>query len=208
MSDIILPSTLDPLPRDFFAQPVLQVARECVGKLLISRIGGVEVISRIVETEAYRGPDDRAAHSYRGRRSIRTEVMFGPAGHAYVFTLYGIHAAFNLVTGQLGEPEAVLVRAVEPLRGFDHIVARRGSRRTRFELTNGPGKLCEALGITKQHNGVDVTQGELTLAWAPRVNVKRSPRIGIDYAGAWAQKPWRFFEPENPFVSRVPKRNQ
>jgi DNA-3-methyladenine glycosylase len=190
------------LTREFFARPVLTVARDCIGKLLVSRVDDSLVVARIVETEAYRGPEDQAAHSYRGRRTPRTEVMFGPPGHAYVFTLYGIHSAFNIVTGRVGQPEAVLVRAVQPLQGIQHIVARRGAPVKGSHLTNGPGKLCQALGISRVHDGLDLTEGPLTLAWAPAVRVTRSARIGIDYAGPWALKPWRFHEPDNPHVSK------
>lgn len=202
MDDTVLPSLL-PLARDFYSRSVLTVARECVGKLLISRIDAQLVVARVVETEAYKGPQDRAAHSFGGRRTQRTEVMFGAAGHAYVFTLYGIHSAFNVVTGEEGQPQAVLIRAVQPLLGFEHIVARRGAPLAGPGLTNGPGKLSEALGITRSHNGLDLTSGELFLVDAPKGRVVRSPRIGIDYAGAWALKPWRFYEPENPYVSRA-----
>jgi DNA-3-methyladenine glycosylase len=201
IDDTSLP-LFDPLPRDFYSRPVVTVARDCIGKLLVSRVEGVLVVGRIVETEAYRGPKDRAAHSFGGRRTARTEVMFGDAGYAYVFILYGMHCAFNVVTGGAGQPEAVLIRALQPFYGAEHIVTRRGAPGLGRGLTNGPGKVCQALGIGKQHNGVDLTSGELTLAWAKPTRATRSPRIGIDYAGEWALKPWRFHEPENPNVSR------
>lgn len=159
-------------------------------------------MGRIVETEAYRGPEDRAAHSHGGRRTPRTEVMFGPPGRAYVFVLYGRHAHLNLVTGGLDEPQAVLVRAVEPLLGLAIMSERRNVPAEQKVLTNGPGKVCQAFGIDQSHYGRDLTRGSLFLSAGWRQGrVARSPRIGVDYAGAWAAKPWRFFELGNPYVS-------
>ncbi len=192
------------LPRSFYERDVLVVARECIGALLVATHGDQPLVGRIVETEAYRGPEDAAAHSYRGRRTRRTEVMFGPAGHAYVFMIYGLHYNFNLVTGQPGEPQAVLIRAVEPLLGSDHMANRRGlDDSDSVSLTNGPGKLCQAFGITLSHYGIDLTQRSLFLAAGPRASVSTSPRIGVDYAKEWAAKPWRFFETGNRYVSRA-----
>lgn len=191
------------LPREFYARPVLQVARDCIGMYLMSYIGGCEVVGRIVETEAYDGPEDRAAHSYSGRRTPRTEVMFGPAGFAYVFMLYGIHYNFNLVTGNPGQPQAVLVRAVEPLTGRNHMAMRRSLSELSPLLSNGPGKLCQALGINKTHYGEDLTRGVIRLAYGPACEVNTSARVGIDYAGEWAHKPWRFYEANNPHVSKA-----
>lgn len=193
-----------PLPRAFYARPVLAVARECIGKLLVHDTEQGLVGGRIVEVEAYRGPEDAAAHSHRGRHTERNHSMWGPAGHAYVFFVYGMHFQFNLVTGQLGEPHALLVRALEPTLGIEIMAKRRGQEVNSVALTNGPGKLCQALGIRREHDGVDLCQVPLFLLDAPRVAVERSPRIGIDYAGVWAEKPWRFSEPGNPFVSKRP----
>jgi DNA-3-methyladenine glycosylase len=189
------------LPREFYARPVLAVARDCIGKILVHRTSDGEVAGRIVEAEAYRGPEDRAAHSWQGRRTARTEAMFGEAGHAYVFFVYGMHWNFNLVTGKLGEPHAVLVRAVEPLWGREVMAARRGVPQGKKELTNGPGKLCQAFGIGAAQYGADLCGERLFLLDAPRARVSRSVRIGIDYAGAWAERPWRFYEPGNRYVS-------
>jgi DNA-3-methyladenine glycosylase len=154
-----------------------------------------------VEAEAYRGPEDRAAHSWRGRATPRTRAMFGPPGHAYVFLVYGMHWNFNLVTGREGEPHAVLIRAIEPLEGIDLMAARRGIAKERVELTNGPGKLCQALGIDREQYGADLCGDRVYLLDAPRARAKRAPRVGVDYAGAWALKPWRFFDPESRYVS-------
>jgi DNA-3-methyladenine glycosylase len=181
---------------------VLRVARESVGKILVCRSPEGDVRGRIVEAEAYRGPEDRAAHSYGGRRTRRTEVMFAPGGRAYVFLLYGLHWHFNVVTGAIDEPEAVLIRAIEPIGGQALMARRRGARVDDVELTNGPGKLCQAFGIDKRHHGSDLIRGDLFLEDAPRTRVATSERIGIDYAGAWARRPWRFFDPRSRFVSR------
>jgi DNA-3-methyladenine glycosylase len=186
---------------------VLAVARDCIGKVLVHRTPDGYMRGRIVEAEAYRGPEDRAAHSAGGRRTARTEVMFGRAGHAYVFFVYGMHWNFNLVAGEIEQPHAVLIRAVEPISGLAQMAERRGVPESRVELTNGPGKLCQAFGIDRRHYGVDLCTSEtLLLEDAPRAKVARSPRIGVDYAGSWAEKPWRFCELGNRYVSGVRKR--
>jgi DNA-3-methyladenine glycosylase len=192
-----------PLPRSFYARPVLEVARDCIGKLLVHDTRQGRLVGRIVEAEAYRGPEDRAAHSYGGRRTARTEVMFGPPGHAYVFLIYGMHWNFNLVTTASGLPHAVLIRALEPLEGLELMAARRGLREASVALSNGPGKLCQAFGIDRRHYAVDLTCGRLYLADGPRGAVVRSSRIGVDYAGTWAEKPWRFFERGSRWVSKT-----
>ena len=194
-------ATLRPLPRSFYARPVLQVARSAIGKILVHESPAGRVSGRIVEAEAYRGPQDRAAHSFGGRRTARTEVMFGPPGHAYVFFVYGMHWHFNLVTTAVGAPEAVLIRAVEPLEGIELMAGRRGLPPHRRELTNGPGKLCQAFAIDASLYGEDLTHRVLYLADGPTPKLARSRRIGVDYAGTWADKPWRFYDPNSRFVS-------
>ncbi|HVZ37393.1 MAG TPA: DNA-3-methyladenine glycosylase [Polyangiaceae bacterium] len=193
-----------PLPRAFYARPVLSVARDCIGKHLVHDTAQGRVRGRIVEAEAYRGPEDRAAHSFGGRRTQRTEVMFGPPGYAYVFLVYGLHWHFNIVTTRTGAPHAVLIRAVEPLEGLELMARRRGLPASRRELTNGPGKLCLAFGIDRRAYGADLTRGALFLSDGARTRTARSPRIGIDYAGDWAERPWRFYDPSSPYVSRRP----
>ena len=190
-----------PLPRAFYARPVLSVARDCIGKHLVHDSPDGLVVGRIVEAEAYRGPEDRAAHSFGGRRTARTEVMFGPPGQAYVFFVYGLHFHLNLVTTAVGVPHAVLLRAVEPLAGVELMAARRRMDADRRELTNGPGKLCQAFAIERRHNGVDLTTPPLFLSDGPRCKVARATRVGVDYAGAWAARPWRFFDPASRHVS-------
>jgi DNA-3-methyladenine glycosylase len=195
-----------PLQRSFYERPVLVVARACVGQLLVHRTPEGLAAGRIVETEAYRGPEDLAAHSAGGRRTPRTEVMFGPAGHAYMFALYGMHWAFNIVTGPVGDPHAVLVRAIEPIAGIELMSRRRGIAPERIELTNGPGKLCQALALDGSAYGRDLCGGELHLLTGATGSIGRSHRINVDYAGAWAKRPWRFYERGNRYVSVSPRR--
>jgi DNA-3-methyladenine glycosylase len=202
---VLDPGALAPLPRSFYERPVLEVARDAVGKRLVHVTQAGVLVGRIVETEAYRGPEDRAAHSFGGRRTARTEAMFGPAGRAYIFLVYGLHWHLNLVTGREGEPHAVLIRAVEPLLGQELMALQRGMSSERRELTNGPGKVCAAFGIDRRWYGTDLTEPPLYLSDGPRGSVHRSPRIGVDYALEWAEKPWRFYEAGNPYVSRAPR---
>jgi DNA-3-methyladenine glycosylase len=194
------------LDRDFYARPVLVVARECIGKVLVHRTTDGEAAGRIVEAEAYRGPLDLAAHSARGL-TRRTAAMFGPPGFAYVYLIYGISWAINLVVAAEGEPHAVLIRALEPVRGLELMVRRRRKPADARELTNGPGKLTQALEVTGADYGRDLCGRELYLedAGLPRGKIGRSARINVDYAGTWAAKPWRFYERGNRYVSVPPR---
>jgi DNA-3-methyladenine glycosylase len=199
------------LPRGFYARSVLVVARECIGKLLVHRTPQGEAAGRIVEAEAYRGPLDRAAHSARGLTK-RTTVMFGPPGYAYVYLIYGLSWAMNIIVASEGEPHGVLIRALEPVRGLELMVRRRGGKNSpgARELTNGPGKLTQALGITGDDYGRDLCGERLFLEEPDRettaaAKVGRSARINVDYAGAWAAKPWRFYERGNRYVSVRPR---
>lgn len=200
---------MKPLPRSFYEQSVVTVARECIGKMLVHRTAEGITGGRIVEAEAYRGPEDLAAHSRGGLRTARTEVMYGPAGHAYVYLLYGTSWAFNFVCGPVDKPHAVLVRALEPLFGIELMAHRRGMTPIDRALTNGPGKLCAALAIDKQAYGTDLCGRSSALfvatCDAPTGPIGRSPRIHIDYAGSWVDKPWRFFEKRNRFLSTGPR---
>ncbi|MGA9523164.1 MAG: DNA-3-methyladenine glycosylase [Myxococcaceae bacterium] len=185
------------LPREFYDRSTLTVARELLGKVLVLDEGGHRRAGRIVETEAYIGEHDLACHAARGR-TARTEVLFGPPGIAYVYLIYGIYNCFNAVTRAEGLASAVLVRALEPLEGFDA-----------HARTNGPGKLCRAMGITREHNRLDLLGDRLFIEHAPHVparDIARGPRIGVDYAGPWAEKPYRFWIRDNPHVSRKPPR--
>lgn len=200
-----VPPIWSPLPRSFYARPVLVVAPECIGKILVHRTADGTAAGRIVECEAYRGPEDLAAHSAGGRRTKRTEVMFGPPGHAYVFRLYGMHWAFNVVVATEGEPHAVLIRAVEPVFGQKLMSERRGVPPGKPALTNGPGKLCDALAIDGSAYGLDLCKDTLFLADGRAGKIGQSPRINIDYAGEWVNKPWRFYERGNRYVSVAPR---
>jgi len=185
-------------PRAFFDRSTLTVARSLIGMHLLHDDGRVVRSGRIVETEAYMGPRDLAAHSARGR-TRRTEVMFGPPGHAYVYFIYGFWHCLNVVCGAPGVPHAVLLRALEPLAGL-------------AERTWGPGLLCRALHIDRRLNGVDLLGDVLWLEQparhVPRAHIARATRIGVDYAGEWAQRRWRFFDRDSPFVSTAPARQR
>jgi DNA-3-methyladenine glycosylase len=179
------------LRRNFYDRDPVEVARELLGKWLVHRVDGVERIGRIVETEAYLGPHDLAAHSARGLTN-RTRVMFGPPGHVYVYMIYGMHWCMNVVTQPEGQASAVLLRALEPVR---HIEMR----------TQGPALLCKALDIDKRHNGHDLLSDDLYIAAPddePAIRIEKRARIGVDYAGHWARRLLRFYIRGNPFVSR------
>jgi DNA-3-methyladenine glycosylase len=182
--------TGDKLARAFYARDTRAVARDLVGKILVHRDGGVLRAARIVETEAYHGPDDRASHARFGR-TARADIMFGPPGVAYVYIIYGRSHCMNVVTGPEGFPAAVLLRAGEPVEGCLH-------------STRGPGNLCRALAIRRAHdNGRDLTGDDLYLLDAPRpARVVTSPRVNVRYAGRWAKKPWRYALAGSPWVSK------
>ncbi|MCW5893412.1 MAG: DNA-3-methyladenine glycosylase [bacterium] len=192
--------------RSFFLQPTLRVARALLGMVLVHDAPEGRTAGRIVEVEAYRGPGDRAAHTWNGRRTPRNEVMWGAPGHAYVYFVYGMHWCVNVTTQEAGVPEAVLIRALEPLVGLDRMRARRGLPATApdWRLCRGPGALCQALGIGRTQNGADLRAGPLRLldgTPVPARAVARTPRIGVGYAGAHAVLPWRFALRESRAVS-------
>jgi DNA-3-methyladenine glycosylase len=177
--------------RRFFLQSTLTVARELIGMHLVHDDRGVLRRGRIVETEAYQGPRDLAAHSARGR-TARTQVMYGPPGHAYVYFIYGFWNCLNVVTSPAGTPHAVLLRALEPVSGMSL-------------RSFGPGLLCRALNIDRRLNGVDLLGQVLWLERAPAKDapprIARATRIGVEYAGVWAARRWRFFDARSPYVS-------
>jgi DNA-3-methyladenine glycosylase len=184
------------LPREFFAVNALRLARRLLGKVLVHESGEGTTAGRIVEVEAYRGPTDRAAHSFGGRRTARNEVMYGPAGHAYVYFVYGMHWCVNVVASREGVPEAVLLRALEPVAGIELMRARRGVNIGNEALLRGPGNLCKGMGIEGRHNGSDLVEGRLHVADGdaiPARLVQRTGRIGVAYAGEDALLPWRLF---------------
>lgn len=180
------------LDRAFYARETRLVARELLGMHLVHLGPQGRQVGRIVETEAYKGPDDLAAHSSRGR-TPRTDVMFGPPGHAYVYFIYGCWNCLNVVTAAAGTPHAVLIRALAPIEGLVH-------------ATHGPGLLCRSMHIDRSLNRADLL-GDTLWIERPRnyrpPQVSRSTRIGVDYAGDWALKPWRFFDRDSPYVSTV-----
>jgi DNA-3-methyladenine glycosylase len=194
------------LPREFYTRPnVLAVARALLGKLLVVPAQhGKRVSGKIVEVEAYRGPQDRAAHSFGGRRTKRTETMYRIGGTVYVFFVYGMYYQFNVVTNVAEAPHAVLIRAVEPVEGIE-LMRKRRHGQPDHNLTNGPGKLCIALGIDRGLDAADLLGERVWIEQAtkiPRSQIAAGPRIGIDYAEEWVAKPWRFWLRDNPFVSR------
>ncbi|HEX9748030.1 MAG TPA: DNA-3-methyladenine glycosylase [Methylomirabilota bacterium] len=186
---------------------VVAVARRLLGSLLVAPArDGRRVSGIIVETEAYRGPEDRASHAYGGRRTRRTETMYAPGGTAYVYFVYGMYHQFNVVTNVADVPHAVLVRALEPVEGVELMRRRRGGAAP-VDLTSGPGKLCIALGIDRRLDGADLLGDRIWLEAGRRVRpaaIAAGPRVGIDYAGEWAARRWRFWLRGNPFVSRPP----
>jgi DNA-3-methyladenine glycosylase len=184
------------LPRGFYARPAVEVARGLLGKILVHG----ETSGRIVETEAYLGRHDLAAHSAHGI-TARTRVIFGPPGHAYVYFIYGMYECLNLVAEPKGQPGCVLIRALEPVAGIEIMQRRRPAAHTLRDLTSGPGRLTLALGITRAQNGADVTRGPLTVRTARRddpFEIETTPRIGIRHCADW---PLRFVIKGNPFVS-------
>jgi DNA-3-methyladenine glycosylase len=197
------------LSREFYLRPdVLSVAKDLLGKLLVvPGPGGERVSGKIVEVEAYRGPEDRASHAYGGRRTKRTETMYGAGGVAYVYFVYGMYYQFNVVSNAADIPHAILVRALEPVEGIELMRTRRHSHPD-HNLTNGPGKLCIAMGIDRRLNGADLSGAEVWLEEFENLSgrrIARGPRIGIDYAENWIDKPWRFWIRNNSYVSRTRK---
>lgn len=195
------------LSRTFYERgDVVQVAKELLGKVLITKIDGYFTSARITELEAYAGRNDKACHANDGLRSKRTEVMYGQGGVAYVYLCYGIHHLFNVVTNRDGLADAVLIRGVEPLEGLDVMLERRNRSKPDKSLSSGPGTLSQALGIhTKTHYGTDLT-GDLI--WIedqpllPEEKIVVSRRIGVDYAEEDALKPWRFYLKDSKWVSK------
>jgi len=194
------------LPVSFYLHPTLRVARALLGKILVHRSAEGVTAGRIVEVEAYRGPEDRAAHTAGGRRTPRNEVMWGPGGRLYVYFTYGMHFCSNVVTRPAGRPEAVLLRALEPVAGIELMRRRRGLERLIPEplLARGPARLCRAMGIDRRLDGADLVAGPVAILDAPALGpgaVASSPRIGVAYAGEDALLPWRFFVRGSPAVS-------
>jgi DNA-3-methyladenine glycosylase len=194
------------LPREFYIRPVITMARELLGKVIVKNENGITLSGRIVEVEAYNGETDEAAHSFNGKTK-RNEVMFNEGGYFYVYFTYGAHYCCNIVTGKIGKGTAVLIRAVEPLSGIEIMINNRFKRKLKNEkeiinLTSGPGKICEAFGFNKEHSGLDLTKNFVYLIDQKKLERNKigiSKRIGITKS---VDLPWRFFEIGNPFLSR------
>lgn len=190
---------------EFYKQDALTLAKNLLGKILVRKIDEKVIKCKIVETESYIGPEDKACHAYNNRRTPRTEVMFWEGGHAYVYLIYGMYNCLNIVAGEKGKPEAVLIRGIEPLNEFEFLKENRNIKsKKRKDLTNGPGKLCKALQITKDLNGYDLINGDqlYILDHTQEVSIVSTKRINIDYAEEYKDKLWRFYIKDNPFVSK------
>ena len=193
-----------------FQTDAITLARNLIGQTLLRDLDGHHVGGVIVETEAYLGVDDRAAHSFGGRRSPRIESMYATAGTAYVYLIYGLHHCFNVVCGEIDEPTAVLIRAIEPTIGLERIRLRRTRIKADRALCSGPGRLCEALAITRDNDG-EALYGrskiwiEETRTLNSAIAIDATPRVGVDYAGEWAKKPLRFCLHASKWVSKKPR---
>ncbi|WP_411334200.1 DNA-3-methyladenine glycosylase [Metabacillus indicus] len=198
----------EPVESSFFLMPTLQLAEELLGKILVKEMAEGTAAGIIVETEAYIGPGDRAAHSFNNRRTARTEVMFGLSGHAYTYVMH-THCLVNVVSGEKDAPEAVLIRAVEPVTGEERMKKRRPGAKRNQDLTNGPGKLTKALGITMADYGHPLWESPLYIAnGISPDSISAGPRIGIDNSGDAVGYPWRFWVSGNPYVSGTKKNNR
>jgi len=187
---------------------VLQIAKELLGKVLVTNFDGVVCRGRIVETEAYIGLLDKASHSFGGKRTARNEHMYAKAGISYVYICYGMHHLFNVVTNEKDMPDAVLIRAIEPIDGIETMLMRTGKKTLNNTLTKGPGNVAKALGISKIHSGINLTGGELFIAEddfiLPPLAIGSSKRIGVESAGMDGLLPYRFYVKGNKFVSGSP----
>ncbi|MFZ0565222.1 MAG: DNA-3-methyladenine glycosylase [Chlamydiales bacterium] len=183
------------LELDFYLRnDVISISRELIGNYLFTSIGGEVTGGRILETEAYRGPDDRASHAYNNRRTKRTEVMFHKGGICYVYLCYGIHNLLNIVTNQKDIPHAILIRAIEPCDGIPTMLKRRKKTKIDKTVASGPGSVAQALGVSRKLNGVSLLQNTIWIEkGTPLSNIQATSRIGVDYAGEDALLPWRFY---------------
>jgi len=198
------------LPLQFYKQTdVVSIARELIGKIVVTNLEGKITSGRIVETEAYVAFIDKASHAYKGRRTARNEHMYAVAGTAYIYICYGMHQMLNVVTNKKGVPDAVLIRALEPLAGIDTMLQRTGKVKLDFTLTKGPGNVGKALGIFKTHSGVHLLDDEIYITSDKNFIIETgmigsSKRIGVNYAGEDALLPYRFYLKGNKFVSAKP----
>lgn len=201
------------LPPEFYDTTALEAAPRLIGHTLVRRTEDGDIRSRIVETESYGGIEDKGSHAHGGRRTARTQIMFGRGGTAYIYLIYGMYHCLNVVTGAVDDPQAVLIRAVEPLTAEDEALMRKyrgAAARKPVVLSGGPGKLCRGLRIDKSLNGQSLLEqgGPLWIeAGRPlrKETIMQSPRINIAYAQEYAAKPWRFFLRDNPYVPLLDK---
>jgi DNA-3-methyladenine glycosylase len=201
-----LPEGWQQLSESFYTRnDVVQIARELLGKILVSYFNGVLTAGRIVETEAYNGVTDRASHAFGGRRTKRTEVMYGNGGTAYVYFTYGMHHLFNVVTNETDVPHAVLIRAAEPVIGIEEMLLRTGKQKADYTLTKGPGNVAKALGITIKNTGYSLSGNQLFIAddgfRVEEENIIATPRIGVAYAKEDALLLYRFYIKNSKYVS-------
>lgn len=197
---------MEKLDLEFYERPnVLRIAHELLGRLLVTNWNGNQTIGRIVEVEAYDGIVDKASHAYGGRRTPRTEIMYGRAGTAYVYLCYGLHHLFNIVTNKRDIPHAILIRALEPVGGTELMLKRTGKPDMDYSIASGPGNVSKAMGIATRHSGVDLLGNQIFIAEdrhaIKKADIASSPRIGVDYAAEDAGLPYRLFIRDNPFVS-------
>ena len=202
---------MNKLSIDFYDRKnVVQIAKELIGKIVVTNFDGMLTSGRIVETEAYTGLTDKASHSYKGKRTPRNEHMYAQAGTSYVYICYGIHQMFNVVTNKKEIPDAVLIRALEPLKGIDVMLERSRKKRFGHTLTRGPGNVAKALGMNKSHSGVSLTGNEMFIASDEMLinedDIGISKRIGVNYAEEDALLLYRFFIKGNKYVSGKPNR--
>jgi DNA-3-methyladenine glycosylase len=202
----LLVSEIKKLDYSFYTRPdPIQIAKELLGKILITRFNHVLTSGRIVETEAYAGVTDRASHAFGGRRTKRTETMYYKGGTAYVYLCYGIHHLFNIVTNERDIPHAILIRSVEPLQGIETMLSRTGKKKLDYTLTKGPGNVSKALGLYTHHSAKSLLSKQIFLAddgyRVAKSQIGITPRIGVDYAGEDAKLPYRFIIKENKYVS-------
>ncbi len=193
------------LKQEFYLRGAIEVAKDLLGHLLVRKTKQGKIVARIVETEAYVGPEDKACHAYDNKKTKRTKAMFKAGGYSYVYLIYGMHNCFNVVTASKGKPEAVLIRAVEPVAGLDLIKQNRDIKSGEKNLTNGPGKLSQALKIDRSLNGIKLFENDkLYLKAGPKnkFTINTGARINIDYAEEYTDKPWRFYIAENSFLSK------
>lgn len=194
------------LRRTFYQRNTFTVARQLLGKILVHETENGVTSGKIVETEAYIGPQDMASHAYKSLRTRRTEAQYGPKGHVYIYFIYGMYYCLNVTSGEIsGKPEAILIRAVEPIEGTPIMLKNRKLTKDKIsKLTSGPGKLCDAMEITTKLNGHDLSKPPLYIEDGESVSqdrIQKAKRVGVEYSGKWKDKPWRYFIRDNDFVS-------